>query len=76
MKRGTDHQKIVQDYFLYSRVRFQKDYNGRGEGWYFMLTPRRVYGPFPDMEMANTILEGLLLRLANGESEEDFQEQA
>ena len=76
MKQGTDHNKSIHDYFLYSRVRFQRDFNGRGEGWYFMLTRRKVYGPFPDIDVANTILEGLLIRLANGESEEDFQEQA
>ena len=76
MQQGLDHRKTIQNYFLYSRVRFQRDYDGRGAGWYFMLTPRRAYGPFPDMDIANTILDGLLMRLANGESEEDFQEQA
>jgi len=76
MKQKSDQGRIIQGYFLYSRVRYQRDYDGRGEGWYFMLTPRRAYGPFPDQDIANTILEGLLLRLASGESEEDFQEQA
>jgi len=76
MRQESAHGKTVQGYFLYSRVRFQRDFNGRGEGWYFMLTPRKVYGPFPDKDIADNILEGLLIRLANGESEEYFQEQA
>jgi hypothetical protein len=76
MKGKSEQRKMVQGYFLYSRVRFLKDYNGRGEGWYFMLSPRKAYGPFPNKDVANTVLEGLLNRLANGESEENFQEQA
>lgn len=76
MKQQPGNRERVQSYFLYSRVRFHKDYNGRGEGWYFMLTPRMAYGPFPERDIANTILEALLIRLANGEAEEDFQKQA
>lgn len=76
MRQEADLKKNIHGYFLYSRVRYQRDYNGRGEGWYFMLTPRKAYGPFPDRDVANSILEGLLIRLANGESEEDFQQQA
>lgn len=76
MKQQAGDRERVQGYFLYSRVRYHREYNGRGAGWYFMLTPRTAYGPFPDRDIANTILEGMLIRLANGEAEEDFQQQA
>jgi len=42
MKGKSDQRKMIQGWFLYSRVRFQRDDNGREKGWYFMLTPRKA----------------------------------
>jgi len=65
--------QINPDDLVYSHTFYQRDCNGRGEGWYFMLSHKSPYGPFPNKDVANTILEGLIERLSNGESEEDFR---
>jgi len=75
MKQKSDHKKTNKDDVLYSHIFYQRDSNGRGEGWYFMLSHNEPYGPFPDKDVANTIIKELVKRLENGESEEDFQKQ-
>jgi len=74
MKKRPNHGNIDQDSVLYSHLFYQSDFNGRGEGWYFILSRNQPYGPFPDKEVANTILEGLVERLDKGESEEDIRD--
>ena len=75
MKRKSDDPEIDKRDIVYSHVFYQRDCNGRGEGWYFMLSRNAPYGPFPEKEVANTILEGVVKRLENGESEEDIQKK-
>ena len=74
MKRKSDDTQIDKRDIVYSHVFYQRDCNGRGEGWYFMLSRNSPYGPFPDKDVANTILDGVVKRLENGESEDDIQE--
>lgn len=74
MKRKSDNTDIDKRDIVYSHVFYQRDCNGRGEGWYFMLSRNAPYGPFPDKNVANTILDGVVKRLENGESEDDIQE--
>ena len=57
MKRKSDDPEIDKRDIVYSHVFYQRDCNGRGEGWYFMLSRNAPYGPFPEKEVANTILE-------------------
>ena len=75
MKRKSDHTQINKNDVVYSHTFYQRDCNGRGEGWYFMLSRNQPYGPFPDKDVATTILEGVVKRLENGESEDDIQEK-
>jgi len=75
MNSKSDYGKNNKDDFLYSHIFYQRDCGGRGEGWYFMLSHNEPYGPFPDKDVANTIIKELVIRLENGESEEDFQKQ-
>jgi len=75
MKSKSDKTQIDKGDVLYSHLFYQGDFDGRGEGWYFMLSHSKPYGPFPDKNVAKTVLEGLLKRLENGESEQDIQNQ-
>lgn len=75
MKRKSGHPQADERDIVYSHIFYQRDCNGQGEGWYFMLSRNRPYGPFPDKDVANTILEGVVKRLENGESEEDIQKK-
>jgi len=75
MKPKSGHTRINKHDVLYSHVFYQRDCDGRGEGWYFMLSHSRPYGPFKDKDLAHTILEGLVKRLENGESEDDIRDQ-
>jgi len=75
MKKKSNHRETTPD-SLYSHTFYQRDFDGRGEGWYFMLSHNKPYGPFSDKDTAITILEGLIKRLENGESEADIQNQA
>jgi hypothetical protein len=72
MKRKSDDTKTDKRDIVYSHIFYQRDCEGRGEGWYFMLSQHSPYGPFPDKDVANTILEGVIKRLEAGESEEEI----
>ena len=60
---------------LYSHIFYEKNFDGRGDGWYFILSPNRPYGPFPEKDVADTVLKGLLKRLHNGESIDDIRKK-
>jgi len=70
MKPKLDHRQINQAYLQASRVFYQDDYNGSGEGWYFILGHSKPCGPFQDEGVTNTMLEELVKHLSNGGPEE------
>ena len=75
MKPKSDHRQINQTYFQASRVFYQGDFNGHGEGWYFMLGHSKPYGPFKNKDVTNAALADLVKRLSNGEPGENVQQQ-
>jgi len=46
------------------RIFFQSTPKGDNNGWFISLTSERAYGPFPEREVAEYILEGLIKRVA------------
>lgn len=45
------------------RIFFQSSLDGRNSGWYISITSERAYGPFPDKQVAQYILDGLVKRI-------------
>lgn len=45
------------------RIFFQSSPDGHNSGWYIALTSERAYGPFPDKQVAQYILAGLIRRI-------------
>jgi hypothetical protein len=45
------------------RIFFQSSLDGRNSGWYISITSERAYGPFPDKQVAQYILDGLVSRI-------------
>ena len=70
MKEKSDKSDVI-----YSHTFYEEDFDGRGDGWYFILSPNKPYGPFPDKDVAETVLKGLLRRLNSGESIEEIQKK-
>ena len=70
MKSKSDKNDVI-----YSHLFYEKDFDGRGNGWYFMLSHNKPYGPFPDKDVATTVLKGLLKRLESGETIDDIQKK-
>lgn len=70
MKRLTD--PILDDtvYFRSDRVFYQGSSNAAESGWYISMRGGYAYGPFPDRDVAMTILDGLTKRLRAREVEE------
>lgn len=56
--------------FLNDCVFFHGSMEGRGAGWYIELRSGHTYGPFPDKDVAQTILNGVVARLKAKEFEE------
>jgi len=48
----------------HARIFFQSSMKGDNNGWYISLTSERAYGPFPDRDVAEYILDGILKRAA------------
>ncbi len=48
----------------HERIFFQSTLNGNNSGWFISLNSKRAYGPFPDRDVAEYILDGLLKRAA------------
>lgn len=51
------------------RIFFQSTMDGNNSGWFISLNSKRAYGPFPDREVAEYILDGLLKRAAARKSQ-------
>ena len=73
MKPKSGDDKTDGTDVIYSHIFYDQDFDGRGDGWYFMLSHNKPYGPFPDKDVAITVLKGLLQRLNSGESIDDLQ---
>ena len=74
MKRQTDERNDNSVYFRSERVFFQAELNGRDGGWYIAMRGGYSYGPFPDRDVAETIAEGLIKRLKNKTTNDEWEE--
>jgi len=52
------------------RIFFQSSLDGHNSGWYISITSERAYGPFPDKQVAQYILDGLVRRILDRRSED------
>lgn len=70
MSRLTD--PILDDtvYFRSDRVFYQGSSKDSESGWYISMRGGYAYGPFPERNVALTILDGLIKRLRAKEVEE------
>ena len=57
----TPHAQAV--YLNNEQIFFQSTIDGRKNGWYITVTGEQLYGPFPNKQVAQQILDGLLQRL-------------
>lgn len=71
MKRRTDDENDGKVYFRSDRIFHSADVDGRGAGWYIAMRGGYSYGPFPDRDVAHTIIEGLIKRLQARAAEEN-----
>lgn len=70
MNRRTDEQDDRKVYFRSDRIFHSADVDGRGTGWYIAMRGGYSYGPFPDRDVAQTIIDGLIKRLQARAAEE------
>jgi hypothetical protein len=63
MKRQTDNKDDKSVYYRSDRIFHSTDVDGRGTGWYIAMRGGYSYGPFPDRDVAQTIIDGLVKRL-------------
>ena len=65
MRRYDDSRDDSTVYFRSDRIFYQGGFDEvRGAGWYIAMRGGYSYGPFPDKDVAQTIAEGLIQRLA------------
>lgn len=53
------------------RIFFQSSLDGRNSGWFISITSERAYGPFPDKQVAQYILDGLVKRILERHAENE-----
>lgn len=75
MTTPTDHTMNEPAQFLKDCIFYHANMDGRGAGWYIELRSGYTYGPFPDKDVAQTILEGVLKRLNAGNTDESDDRQ-
>jgi len=57
------------------RIFFQSSLDGRNSGWYISITSERAYGPFPDKQVAQYILDGLVKRILDQRAETEVTDE-
>lgn len=79
MNRQTDDWDDNKVYFRSDRIFYQADLEGRGSGWYIAMRGGHSYGPFPERDVAEKIVEGLIKRLeekAASDAWDEYQNKA
>ncbi len=56
--------------FETKRIFFQSSIDGSNSGWFISITDERAYGPFPDKQVAQYILDGLVKRMLERHSQD------
>ena len=74
MNRQTDDGNDNKVYFRSDRIFFQADLEGRGSGWYIAMRGGHSYGPFPNRDVAEMIVEGLIKRLQDKAAVDEQQQ--
>jgi len=56
--------------FETKRIFFQSSLDGNNSGWFISISDERAYGPFPDKQVAQYILDGLVKRMLERHAKE------
>ena len=68
---GQSQQSSTVARFDSKRIFFQSSLDGSNSGWYISISSERAYGPFPDKQVAQYILDGLVRRILDRRTDEE-----